>query len=111
METLRRMPCDFPALLKVTACLTASMILSGCQSGFSNEEISRVKTSIKQDFEDKGFVVTEIKLTKESKYSLSGVVRLKKNVPYVGEIEFSEMCDATMDQNSLQYAWKCEDWQ
>jgi hypothetical protein len=83
--------------------------LLGCSSGFSDQEISQVRTSIKDHFEQKGFTVTEISLVKESNETLSGFVRLSKTVPQVGDMDFSKVCTARMDQHSSRFTWDCDD--
>ncbi len=94
----------------VRLCLFACMVLMlGCSSGFSNSDIADVQASIRHDFEKKGFTVLEIRMSKGSKDTLGGFVRLRKNVPNIGDMDFSRVCTATKDPNTAHYSWKCED--
>jgi hypothetical protein len=94
--------------MKTLLCCCLLVVLLGCSAGFTDQDISNIKTSIKNDFEEKDFTVTEIKLVKQSGRTLSGYVGLKKIVPAIGEMEFTKRCTAIMDQNSQQYTWNCE---
>jgi hypothetical protein len=89
-------------------CLSMA-ILFGCSASFSKQDIANVEADMRKDFETKGFTVTKIQLTRQSKTKLSGVILLRKNVPGVGDLDFSRVCTVTMDQASSTPSWKCED--
>ena len=93
---------------KTFLCCFLSVVLLGCSTGFTEQDISNAKVSIKDDFEAKEFTVTEIKLVKESDRTLTGYVKLRKVVPAIGDMDFTKRCTAIMDQDSPQYTWKCE---
>ena len=95
--------------MKSFVCFLLLAILFGCSASFSSQDVSNVEASIRKDFETKGFTVTKIQLTRQSKTKLSGVVLLRKSVPGVGDMDFSRVCTATMDEKSSQPSWKCED--
>lgn len=80
----------------------------GCSSGFTNRDIASVQESIKSDFEKRNYTVTEVKLTRQSDLTLKGYVRYRRNVPDVGEMDFSRVCTATMDKDSGKYTWGCQ---
>ena len=68
-----------------------------------------MEARMRQDFESKGFSVTKMNLRKQTDTKLSGVVMLRKNVPGVGDMDFSRVCTAIMDEKTSQFSWKCED--
>ena len=95
--------------IKTLLCCFSLAVLLACSASFSEQDIASVEASMRKDFETKGFTVTRIQLTRQSKTKLSGVVLLRKDVPGVGDMEFSRVCTATMDEQSSQPSWKCED--
>jgi len=94
--------------MKLFLCCCLLLTLS-CSSGFSSRDIADVEASIRKDSEKKGFTVTEVRMSKASDNTLAGFVRLKKNVPALGDMDFSKVCTATKDSNTGHYTWKCED--
>ncbi len=95
--------------LKTFFCCFSLAVLLACTASFSSQDIANVEASMRKDFETKGFTVTKIQLTKQSETKLSGVVLLRKNVSGIGDMDFSRVCTATMDQTTSQPSWKCED--
>ena len=94
----------------IRACIFGYLLLGlGCSSGFTTRDIADVQASIRHDFEKKGFTVLQVDMRKESADTLAGVVRLRKDVPNIGDMDFSKVCTATKDQASSHYVWKCED--
>lgn len=94
--------------MKSALCCFALFVLLSCASGISKQDIAKVQASIRKDFEKKGFTVTDIKLEKQSAETLAGVVRLRKTVPSVGDMEFSKVCSATVNLDTKDYTWKCQ---
>lgn len=95
--------------IQLLCCCVFLLTLLGCSAGFSKKDIANVEASIRTDFETKGYTVTKVQLDQQSKTKLSGVVLLRKNVPGVGDMEFSRVCTATVDPATSHPSWKCED--
>lgn len=111
MGRIFRKPFTTPVMMRtLRVSLFGCLVwMLGCSSGFSQSDIADVQTRIKQDFEKKGFTVLEIKMSRGSEDTLGGFVRLRKNVPNIGDMDFSKVCTATKNPNTSQYSWKCED--
>jgi hypothetical protein len=80
------------------------IVLAGCNSGFSGEDIAKVKDSIRTEFDKRpGIKVIDVQMLKESPTKLMGFVKVK--APLFGEM--TKSCSATMGEGN-QYLWKCE---
>jgi hypothetical protein len=80
------------------------MSLAACNSGFTDEDIAKVKESIRDEFDKRpGVKVVEVQMLKESPNKLMGFVKAK--APLFGEI--TKSCSATMGEGH-EYLWRCE---
>lgn len=93
--------------MKILLCCILLGLSTACSAGITNRNIANVEGEIKRNFEAKQYVVTEIKLTKQSDTTLAGYIRMRRNVPGVGDMEFTEVCTAKMDENTNRFDWKC----
>jgi uncharacterized protein YkuJ len=73
------------------------------------ERMADLQQHVKQHFEAEGFTVVEIKFSDKSKRTLSGYARLRKSVPPLGDMDFTRLCTATLDESSSRYTWTCND--
>jgi len=84
------------------------IFLGGCSHGFREEDVAAAKTSIQNDFQNKGFTVEEVVLVRDSDNTkLSGYVKLQKKLPLLKPIEITKPCTATMDAGNGSYFWEC----
>ena len=75
--------------------------------GFTNADLEKMKESIRERYEDKGFTVLKVAMVRESPTKATGFVRLEMTL--FGEtIENTKTCSATMDVDSKNYVWKCQ---
>jgi hypothetical protein len=83
-------------------------LLAACGPAISKRDIRNVETDITRDCEAKQYTVTEIHLTKQSNTTLAGYVRMKRDVPGVGDMVFTQVCSASMDANTKRWRWACK---
>jgi hypothetical protein len=85
-----------------------ALLINGCgQSGFSAQDVEKIKESIRQEFSQKENIkVVEIQMIQESPQKLTGFVKLKK-FGFLGLSEdITKKCEATMGENH-QSIWEC----
>lgn len=85
--------------------LFAALIYWDKNRGFSDDDISAMKRSIKTEFEKKeGISVSDVVMMKETDNKATGFVKL--NIKGLGLI--TKSCNSTMAQNSRDYYWRCD---
>ncbi len=98
----------FKVLMAAVVALSLGT-LTGCNSGFSDDDIERIKTDIKAEFNKQpGVSVTEVVMTKDADNNkkLTGHVKANVSGPLGGTVELKKPCHATLDGTEIQ--WKCE---
>jgi hypothetical protein len=98
--------------MKVSTIAIIAALLAGgyfmffaTPSGFSEEDISNIKSSIKSEFEKRsGVSVQEVTILKEGPNKASGFAKIKSEI--LGEI--IKPCTATMAENGKNYIWRCD---
>ena len=86
------------------AALSFLMLTACGEQGFTEEDITNMKQSIKTEFEKNDeFKVTEVDLIIESPKKVSGLVKISIS----GNDPIIKDCSATMGQDR-RYIWKCQ---
>ncbi len=81
---------------------------ASCSSSrFSGKDITNAESSIRTDFEKRGFIVEQVSLIKDSDRQLSGFVKMRKS-GLLSNIQLTKNCNATMDTDSSKYIWECK---
>jgi hypothetical protein len=88
--------------LAFAACSTS------CSSRFSEADVTKTETDIRTQFEQKGFVVEQVSMIKDSDRHLSGFAKVRKPGLIVGKLELTKNCTATMDADSGKSIWECK---
>lgn len=94
--------------MKFLLCTILLVLSLACSSGVTNRKIANLEAEIKKEFEAKQYTVMEVKLTKQSDTTAAGYIRMTKSVPGIGEMEFTEVCSATMDPDTNRFSWRCK---
>ena len=80
----------------------AIVALSGCESGFQEEDIENVKQGIRSEYELRGITVNNVQLAKESSKTLKGFANLSHR-----GVDVTYTCEATYGKdNNIVYACK-----
>src|SRR5580692_2426625 len=95
-------------LLPLCAALTLLAASSACNSRFSQTDVSKVETDIRTQFEQKGFIVEQVSLIKDSDRHLSGFAKMRKPGLLLSRLELTKNCTATMDADSGKYLLECK---
>ena len=80
---------------KLALAVLAIVAMSGCESGFQDEDIANVKQGIRSEYEQRGLTVNEVQLVKENSKTLKGFVKLS----HLG-MEATHTCEATYGEDS-----------
>jgi hypothetical protein len=83
------------------------LLVGGCGNGVRDADIDALKAQITKAFKKKDQTVTEMFLTRDSAYQVSGMIHVKVESP-MGERIFYTPCAASMDPTSRDFSWKCE---
>jgi len=90
--------------------LAAVMLTAACNTGahFTDADVSRTEAAIKSQFEQKGFVVEQVSMIRDSDRHLSGFAKMRKPGLLTGKLELTKNCTSTMDENSGRSIWECK---
>jgi hypothetical protein len=94
------------ALLGVLFVLAAWAYLANQRARAA--DITNVESSIRTDFEKRGFTVEQVSLIKESDRRLSGFVKFRKSAGLLSNVQLTKNCVATGDADSSKYIWECK---
>jgi len=84
-------------VLAVVACTSSRKFREG--------DVTSTESDISTEFEQKGFVVEQVSMVKDSDRQLCGFVRMREPGLLPGKIELTKNCTATMD--SGKSIWEC----
>ncbi|MFZ1007659.1 MAG: hypothetical protein WAN65_12530, partial [Candidatus Sulfotelmatobacter sp.] len=62
---------------------------------------------IRTQFEQKGFVVEQVNMIKDSDRHMTGFARMHKPGLLLGKLDVTKNCTATMDADSSKSIWEC----
>jgi hypothetical protein len=82
------------------------------QPKFSEADIQKAEADIRAKLEQKGFVVEEVHLIRDSDRHLSGFAKMameqKAGLLRTKLVEVNKDCTATMDETTTQIIWECK---
>lgn len=82
------------------------------QPKFSEADIQKAEADIRAKFEQKGFVVEQVSLIRDSDRHLSGFAKMATNqkagLLRTKLVEVNKTCTATMDESTNQFIWECK---
>lgn len=82
------------------------------QPKFSEADIQKAEADIRTKFEQKGFVVEQVSLIRDSDRHLSGFAKMASNqksgLLRTKLVEVNKACTATMDESTSQFIWECK---
>jgi hypothetical protein len=85
-------------------CVIGYWLWSSAVPHFSDDELSKMKSSIKSEFEKReGLTVKEVVMLRETSTKATGFVKL--DAPILGEV--TKACSATMGDD-WRYIWQCQ---
>ena len=79
--------------------LVLAFVACTSSSGFREDDIAKAESSIRTDYEQRGFTVEQVSLIKASDRQLSGFVKMRK-AGLLSHIQLTKNCVATMDADS-----------
>jgi hypothetical protein len=79
---------------------------------FSEADIQKAEADIRVKFEQKGFVVEQVSLIRDSDRHLSGFAKMAANqkagLLRTKLVEINKTCTATMDESTSHFIWECK---
>jgi protein involved in sex pheromone biosynthesis len=94
--------------LAVLALTTFALITTACSSKFTEADVQRIEGEIKTQFEQKGLVVEQVSMVKDSDRHMTGFAKVHKADGLFSKIEVTRNCTATMDTDSGKSIWDCK---
>ena len=88
--------------------LSAALLSAACSRSFTQADIDKTDADIRSQFEQRGFVVEQVNMIKDSDRHLSGFAKMRKPGLLTGKLELTKNCFATMDEGSGKYIWECK---
>jgi hypothetical protein len=85
-----------------------AILTAACSSKFNEADVQRTETDIRTQFEQKGFVVEQVSLVKDSERHMTGFAKVHKPGLILGKLEITKNCTATMDADSGKSLWECK---
>ncbi len=94
---------------KLGLLLAAVTVLAttACSAKYTQADVARTEAEIKADFEQKGFVVEQVSMVKDSDRHMTGFVKGHKADGLFSKLELTRNCSATMDADSGKSIWEC----
>jgi hypothetical protein len=83
-------------------------IATACTSHFTEADVARMESDIKANFEQKGLVVEQVSMIKDSDRHMSGYAKVHKPGVLLSKFEVTKSCTATMDTDSGRSIWQCK---
>jgi hypothetical protein len=90
---------------------TAPQSVPPPQPKFSEADIQKAEVDIRTKFEQKGFVVEQVSLIRDSDRHLSGFAKMaakQSGLLRTKLVEVNKTCTATMDESTSQFIWECK---
>jgi len=88
--------------------LAFAVCTTSCSSKFGEADVTRTEADIRTQLEQKGFVVEEVTMIKDSDRHLSGFAKIRKPGLILGKLEMTKTCTASMDADSGKSIWECK---
>ena len=89
-------------------CLPISLIiLTACSAKYTEANVQQTETDIRSQFEQKGFVVEQVSMVKDSDRHMTGFAKVHKPGLLLSKLEITKNCTATMDADSGKSIWEC----
>jgi hypothetical protein len=88
--------------------LVFAVCTTSCSSRYSEADVTRTESDIRTQFEQKGFVVEQVNLVKDSDRHMTGFARVHKPGLLLSKLEVTKNCTATMDADSGKSIWECK---
>jgi virulence-associated protein VapD len=88
--------------------LAFAVCTTSCSSRYSEADVTRTESDIRTQFEQKGFVVEQVNLVKDSDRHMTGFARVHKPGLLLSKLEVTKNCTATMDADSGKSIWECK---
>ncbi len=94
---------------KLGLLLAAVTVLAttACSKKYTQADVERTEAEIKADFEQKGFVVEQVSMVKDSDRHMTGFAKVHKADGLFSKLELTRNCSATMDADSGKSIWEC----
>jgi hypothetical protein len=92
----------------VVLAIAFILCTTACSSRFNEVDVARTEADIRTQFEQKGFVVEQVNMIKDSDRHLSGFAKVRKPGLILGKLEITKNCTATMDADSGKSIWECK---
>jgi hypothetical protein len=90
------------------ALVFALAACTACSSHFSQADVEKTQSDIRTQFEQKGFIVEEVNLVRDSDRHMSGFARVRKPGLILSRLDMTRNCTATMDEGSGKSIWECK---
>lgn len=93
---------------RTVAVFTLALCTTACSSQFSQADVQRTESDIRTQFEQKGFLVEQVSMVKDSNRHMTGFAKIKKPGVILSKLEITKSCTATMDADSGKSIWECK---
>jgi hypothetical protein len=86
----------------------ALAVCTACSSRFSQADVEQTESDIRAQFEQKGFIVEQVSMVRDSDRHMAGFARMRKPGLILSRLDLTKNCTATKDETSGRSIWQCK---
>jgi hypothetical protein len=94
--------------LPLIGAVLAVAVTTACSSHYTQADVTKIESDITADFQEKGFVVEQVNLIKDSDRHMSGFAKVHKPGVLLSKLVLTKDCSASMDIESGLSIWECK---
>jgi virulence-associated protein VapD len=94
--------------LPTVGVILVAAMATACSSHYSQTDVAKMESDIKAQFEQKGFVVEQVSMIKDSDRHMTGFAKVHKPGVLLSKLEVTKNCTAAMDADSGKSIWECK---
>jgi virulence-associated protein VapD len=88
--------------------VTFALVTIACNTKYTEADVQQTQTDIKTQLEQKGFVVEQVSMVKDSDRHMTGFAKVHKADGLFSKLELTKNCTATKDMDSGKSIWECK---
>ncbi len=85
-----------------------SLLTTACSRKFTEADVQKTESDIRNQFEQKGFVVEQVSMVIDSDRHMTGYATMRKSAGLLSKLDITKNCTATMDERDGKYFWQCK---
>jgi len=88
--------------------IASAVLTTSCSAHYTEADVSTIETNIRSEFEQKGFIVDQVSMIKDSERHMTGFAKVHKTGLFLSKLQVTKNCNATLDADSGRSIWECK---